>query len=307
MRPTCISAMALFCCAVTLLRPAAAETTICTAITSIPYTITAPGVYCLNFDFNVSLASGSAISINASNVTLDMNRHLLSNLAAGANNYAYGISSTYQKNVVIKNGSVQGFFFGVELNDASPYTNTQGNVIEDIAAARNTIAMYVAGQSNLLLHNRISQTGGPTGALAIYLAGPDNIVRGNEITEVGSATVNGTAIYCYSCTSAIVEDNRIIGVAAPVSSVSMGIYLVSSSYSSIRNNILDKADASGVGYSGSTGISLTSSTDNSVVGNQINAFYYGIYAPAGSSAETSGNVVIGSSMPVVGTTPATLY
>ena len=42
---------------------ARAETTNCTAITSVPFIISAPGVYCLTGSLITSMASGKAISI----------------------------------------------------------------------------------------------------------------------------------------------------------------------------------------------------------------------------------------------------
>jgi nitrous oxidase accessory protein NosD len=308
MKLSSIGAAMLLAVAGALSRPAAAETTICTQITSIPWTISTPGVYCLDSDFNVALSSGAAITIGASNVTLDMNRHVLSNLGAATGNTAYGISVSQQKNVVIKNGSVLGFYLGVGLFDSSPYTTTQGNLIQDIAAERNTtFAMYIEGQSNVAYHNRVTQTGGSSGAIGIIVIGPDNVVRNNEVIGTGSTTVDGIAIYGYSSTGLIVEDNRVSGVASPVSSVSDGIYFYGSSHAVIRNNSVDKADTSGAGYTRSFGIAFDSSTDNAVVGNQITTFYYGIYASSGSSAQTSGNIVIGGSVPVAGTTAATTY
>jgi hypothetical protein len=110
MRLRSIGAAALLVVVAALSRPAAAETTICTQITSVPWTISTPGVYCLNSDLNFAQSSGVAITIKASNVTLDLNRHVLSNSYVGicsssaTCSNAYGISVEYQSNVLIKNG-----------------------------------------------------------------------------------------------------------------------------------------------------------------------------------------------------------
>src|SRR5438105_8951942 len=78
--------------------PAESETTVCTAITAVPTIITAQGIYCFNQDFNTPITSGAAIDIQANNVILDLNGHLLGNLAAGAGTTAVGISSSDRKN-----------------------------------------------------------------------------------------------------------------------------------------------------------------------------------------------------------------
>jgi len=289
-------------------RPAVAETTLCTQITSIPWTISAPGIYCLDSDFNVSMASGVGITINASNVTLDMNRHTLTNLTT--NNSSYGIDLVEQKNVVIKNGAVQGFYIGVALFDASPYNNTQGNVIQDIAVIKSeVIGIYVQGQSNLVYDNRVSETGGPYGAMGIIVFGLNDVVRDNDVTGTGSLVQNGIGIYCYQCTGAVVENNRVSGIMSQVATFSAGIFFnASSAHSVVRDNVVDKADTTGAGYGVQcVGIDLSSSTDITIVGNRVTTFYYGISVPTGSTAQTNGNVVIAASTPVAGATAVPTY
>ena len=53
--------------------PVLAETVNCTAITSVPFTISSPGIYCLTQNLNQTDAETSAIQIDASNVVLDLN------------------------------------------------------------------------------------------------------------------------------------------------------------------------------------------------------------------------------------------
>ena len=64
-----------------------AETIDCTAITSPPYVIATQGVYCLTGNLSTSITTGSAIEIQANNVTLDLNGFKLGELVAGATNY----------------------------------------------------------------------------------------------------------------------------------------------------------------------------------------------------------------------------
>ena len=44
--------------------PAGAETTICTVISSLPYTISAQGSYCLDRNLSTAMTTGAAITIN---------------------------------------------------------------------------------------------------------------------------------------------------------------------------------------------------------------------------------------------------
>jgi hypothetical protein len=296
-----------------LSQPACSETTICTQITTIPWTITAPGVYCLISDLSAVVTYGSAIQINASDVTLDLNRHALTNFQTAVGTFAIGISAYQQRNVVIKNGSVQGFWIGVALLDASPYTTMQDSVIEDMDAERNlSSALYVQGQGNLVWHNRATQTVGASGAAAIVASGPNNIIRNNEVVATaGTANGNAFAIWAYLCNGLIVEDNRIIGVAAAsASAVTIGVYVLYSSQAVIRGNTVESAGTSGATAPRSHGIALSDSSDGSaVIANRITGFDCGIcaFATTGGPVQTTDNVVIGALLPVWGTAAATTY
>src|SRR5262245_63986860 len=79
-------ALALACAAV----PARAETTNCPPITSVPYLITVPGVYCLTGNISTAMGVGAAIEIATNNVTLDLNGFKLGGLAAGTGTTAAG-------------------------------------------------------------------------------------------------------------------------------------------------------------------------------------------------------------------------
>src|SRR5207249_2839952 len=50
----------------------------CTPISSLPYSITAPGKYCLSGDLSISDSTSAAITISASNVLLDLDGYTLS-------------------------------------------------------------------------------------------------------------------------------------------------------------------------------------------------------------------------------------
>src|SRR5262245_22430980 len=68
-----------------------AETTQCTVISSLPTTITVQGIYYLTSDFNLSLTSDHAITINTNNVVIDLNGHKIGNLGTGTGTLATGI------------------------------------------------------------------------------------------------------------------------------------------------------------------------------------------------------------------------
>jgi parallel beta-helix repeat protein len=76
-----------------------------TGITSLPYTITAPGFYYLTKNLS---HNGTAITVNADNVTIDLMGFSLigPGKESGSN---YGILMSGRTNVEIRNGSITGF------------------------------------------------------------------------------------------------------------------------------------------------------------------------------------------------------
>ena len=80
-----------------------------TKITSVPYTISSPGLYCLAKNLAYSPTTGNAITIEADNVTLDLMGFTLSGpgKTSGNNKGIYvGVNSD---SVEIRNGCVTGF------------------------------------------------------------------------------------------------------------------------------------------------------------------------------------------------------
>jgi hypothetical protein len=121
-------------------------------ITSIPYTISSPGIYVVDKDFVFTPVPGGhyydkdigwAIQITASNVLLDFRGHTLSDPATDSfysesagvfvgTNYPYLFPSS-QTNVLVVNGTTHGFAYGVEgfannliVQNMKFYNNSQG-------------------------------------------------------------------------------------------------------------------------------------------------------------------------------------
>jgi parallel beta-helix repeat protein len=76
-------------------------------IKSCPVTITKPGTYSLNQDLFCS-TTGNAITISADNVTLNLKGHILLGPQTG-----FGVYVGAHENVVVENGTISGFWFGV--------------------------------------------------------------------------------------------------------------------------------------------------------------------------------------------------
>ncbi len=196
---------------------ASAETLNCTPIPSLPYTITTKGVYCLTGDLTSSITTGVALQINASNVILDMNSHKIAGQSAGTATFAVGIYANQRQNITIRNGTVRGYFIGIWLDDASPYNVSQGHVVEDVRADRNTYrGIQVHGRGCLVQSNQVLFTGGTTllganaEATGIYLTGSSHRVIDNDVvtvTKQGNKTAYGIRVT--EGIDNLVVDNRI--------------------------------------------------------------------------------------------------
>lgn len=199
-----------------------AETINCTPITSLPATITVTGIYCLTGRLGTSQISGNAITINANDVTIDLNGWKVDDHSAGTGSQAVGIYST-ANDVIIKNGLVHGFYIGIDLEGS-------GDVVQDVLADTNLhIGIQTTGPGALLEHNQVVNTGGTTntsvGVRGIESGGTgatvsDNIVSGVTVTTSGHSEigigVNGA--------NNIVRNNVVSNSALPSGSTSIGIY-----------------------------------------------------------------------------------
>ncbi len=222
--------------------PAQAETTLCTEITSLPFTITVQGVYCLKQNLNVNLsADGSAaILINTGNVTIDFNGFRINNQAPLATNRANGVLAEGRKNITIRNGFVRGFFIGIYLEEVA-FNSSASHLVEDMKVADSGNAgIVVEGDQSVIRNNRvIASGGGPvSNSFGIVLQRSDdgqisgNIISGvtetadsygfyvfflnrvlisnNEITNVNGGSNQDRAIVFYDVSNAVVAGNRLL-------------------------------------------------------------------------------------------------
>ena len=262
----------------TLAAPGRAEITACTPITTVPVTITTQGIYCFTGDIAASLASGNAITVATNNVTIDLNGHKFGNLGAGVGTQAHGFYASQRQNITIRNGTVRGFFYGVWLNDTSPFTASGGHLIEDLRLDGNTlIGIDVEGSGNVVRRNQVARTGGSiasNNAYGIIGYGPgaqilDNVVDGTT----GKSGGNVYSINLYTANGAMVARNH-------VSNVSGG-----------ANNY---------------GIFVVSSTDVIVADNRLATMQYGVYYYPGSTGKYFNNVTQGIGTPYTGGTAGTI-
>ena len=126
----------------------------CVQILSVPYVITSPGTYCLTSSFTTSLASGNAITINSSEVTLDLGGFTVDNSSAFPGTQAIGVAVGIAAYVVVRNGQLVGFQTGIASTAVSNIVS-----ISDIWLNMTSVGIAVSAERADIRNCRIINVG----------------------------------------------------------------------------------------------------------------------------------------------------
>ncbi len=239
-------------------------------ISAVPFTINAPGAYYVTRDLTV--ASGVAVTINANNVTLDLNGHTLTNSATAAGNWVI-ITNVSFNGVRVTGGRVVGGNLGVELEGSSA-AQLQLDHLNVSGAGAYGVNIYSSGVVPATAIVEAVQVTGPAGTAGIALQG----VSGGRVS--GNSTkgcYNG--IQLDNSRGVIVENNTV------ADSTNFGIYLINGS----RDNLLT---GNTVQKSTSNGIYLNGSRGNRVTYNIINNNGSGISLFNANNNNVSDNALV---------------
>jgi len=135
-----------------------------TIINQLPLRITEPGLYRLAGDLQYRESRGQAISIEADNVTIDLNGHTLSG-SGGPSTLARGINANNCSRITITNGSIRGFYFGVDIRDDARGADrrSRDHVVANVQLAGNWyFGVRVMGIASEIRNCEIVDTGGST-------------------------------------------------------------------------------------------------------------------------------------------------
>ena len=159
-----------------------------TVINSVPYTITAPGNYVLGASLTFSPASGNAISVNAHNVTIDLNGHYLYNPAFAANS-ANAIYSNNKGNITVRNGQIIGFNVGVYLDNPSSGPLNAGHIVESVRLTDCGVGIFLtSGTTSVFQNNQISTTLASGSEGIGFFSGGGSQVSGNVVSGYSSGS-----------------------------------------------------------------------------------------------------------------------
>jgi hypothetical protein len=242
--------------------PVKAETfhTCGTIIASVPTVITTQGVYCLTHDVNTAITTGSAITINTNNVTLDCNGFKIGGLLAGTSSVTTGVFADTRQNITVRNCGIRGFYEGIDLFSGA------GHLVEDNRLDNNLfVGINAQGDNIRVQRNRVYDTGGypaNTNSIGIATSGDviDNTVAGAFATATNSSA-NGIEMFGEGTEA---RGNQIRGLVASGAGSVAGINVFVTSVTIRGNTIALSALATGDGVDGST--------KNLCTGNMISNF-----------------------------------
>lgn len=157
-----------------------AVTRAATVITSLPYTITAPGKYELQRDLVASETSG--ITVNADNVAIDLKEHTISLPNITRRQVGVSINAT---NVTVRNGTISGFLIGVDIEGRGSQDKLEKL---QVLNSYTGIALEV-GNDHLVQDCYIIGRGKEKDDVGILVFAPTSGVQitNNQVSECGTA------------------------------------------------------------------------------------------------------------------------
>jgi hypothetical protein len=172
-----------------------------TKITSLPYTISAPGFYYLGGDLSYAGDSdGDGITINADNVTLDLMGFTLAYTGTGGINR--GIYMNGRKNVEVRNGTLLGWDGGVY---EAAWNVPVGHRIINIRAVDFNGAVILHGNGHLIQGCTASSS--RPGASGFWINLGSGIISGCLVKNFAANGILGHA-------NTIISGNVVIGNGA---------------------------------------------------------------------------------------------
>jgi len=187
-------------------------------IDALPAVVSTQGTWCLRKDVSTAMASGTAISIQANNVTLDCNGFKLGGLAAGLDTGANGIGWINRNNITVRNCSIRGFEYGLNANGGGDAYHA----IENNRFDGNThVGIHLAGDNHRVVGNQLNDTGGSpgwAGSFGMSITGDHVVVQGNTIAGVWVSDTanngNGSAYGIVAVTGRgnVFQDNHILAL-----------------------------------------------------------------------------------------------
>jgi cytoskeletal protein CcmA (bactofilin family) len=180
-----------------------------------PFVIRRSGVYTLMNDVTFSAASGDAITVLASNVTIDLNGHSIDG-TVGSASAAVGIRAENVSRVTVQNGTVRGFLFGTILIGSE-------HDVDTVRADSNWYyGLWVEGDGARIRDSFVTATGGST--------------LGRNYTVVFAARLIGSD-------SSFIDNMVVVMQRSPYNVELVGLHVDSAPNSTVAGNVFALDDS----------------------------------------------------------------
>src|ERR1039458_10207380 len=284
-----------------------------TPITSVPYTISTPGSYYLTT--NLTVTTGSAITITTSWVTLDLNGFTVSS-SAGSPNGTGILLAGGNTDITILNGHIQGTGFangiypagcsnvrvaGVSVSGCLNYGIILGNANSTVVESCTVQNIGVTGiQASSVSHSSAYQCGGTaiiantaencygncSGSTVGLFAGIANNCYGYSFSGYGLYATTATGCYGFTVSgNAGLDANNANNCAGYSNGNGDGLDANNASgcsgYSIGGSGLAAAAIATGCSGTSTNGIGLSANTANNCYGNSATG--YGLIAPTATN------------------------
>jgi parallel beta-helix repeat protein len=211
----------------------------CNVISSLPFTISTPGTYCLTGNLMTTTPTDPAITIQADNVLLDLNGFTITD----------GFFPPHEgilcggRGVTIRNGTLKGFAEAIRMSGSF-------GVIENtriLDCYFIGITVYFSS-GTIVRNNQVANTTGTSAVgggnvYAISVSGSANNISGNDIVDTQTSFPNASAnaIMLNPSDRTVIENNRIqhtTGTAIYISSTSNNALVVNNRIARCNNGVL---------------------------------------------------------------------
>lgn len=153
-------------------------------ITALPTVINTPGTWCLARDLTTTITQGFVVFIGSDDVTLDCNGHRLAPRVMNPNAETLGVVAADQRNITVRNCRVDGFRFGILLQNGSDLEASNNRL------SKNTyVGIFMVGDNSVIRNNVVFDTGGKGTAIGIEGLGDVDIIE-NVVSGVRPAATS---------------------------------------------------------------------------------------------------------------------
>jgi hypothetical protein len=223
------------------------------SISKVPFVITKPGLYLVKKDLVLASATSNAITVNASDVTIDLGGHVISSGAPqDANNQSTGISSTgTTSNLVIRNGAIRSFSDGTFITTGATGGTT---LIENVVAANSGLnGIFASGDTVEIRGCHVLKTGyqsASNSTSGINAVGYDVKVTDNVIGGI-STGVGSFALMVDATRSGLVEKNTVSATSTGTIGIYCFAHVAAAGVFAVENTITNFT--TGLQFTGSAG------------------------------------------------------